>query len=309
LSRSGAGKRVPQGSLFEFERSDLAPQPFLKWAGGKRQLLPEIRKYVPREYGTYFEPFVGAGAVLFDLRPPRAVINDANEELINCYLVIRSNPEELIRLAAEHERNDSKEYFYRLRALDRKPGLRELPAEERAARIIYLNKACFNGLFRVNQRGQLNVPYGKREKTPQVVDPEIIRAVSRYLNEARVEIRCGDFRGAVADAGEGDFVYFDPPYDPVSDSASFTGYASGGFGREEQQALKKVCDALALRGCRVLLSNSDTDFVRGLFRNRRRYSVREVKARRNINSVGAGRGQVGELLIFNNYDVPEAEKR
>jgi DNA adenine methylase len=246
--------------------------------------------------------------VLFDLQPPRAVINDANEELINCYRVVKSNPEELIRLADEHERHDSEKYFYELRALDRKPDLSCLSPEVRAARILYLNKTCFNGLFRVNKEWQLNAPYGKRDKTPQIVDPEVIRAVSRYLNGARVEIRGGDFRDAVASARGGDFVYFDPPYDRAPKSAAFTGYASGGFGREEQKALKRLCDELAERGCRVLLSNSDTDFVRELFRNWKRYTAREVKARRSINSVGTRRGKVGELLIFNNYDVSQAEQ-
>jgi DNA adenine methylase len=306
LRRSGAGKRVPhQPSLFK--RSDLA-RPFLKWAGGKGQLLREIRKYVPREFGTYFEPFVGAGAVLFDLQPPRAVINDANEELINCYRVIKSDPEELVRLAAEHERNDSENYFYKIRSLDRDPGLRTLTPAERAARVIYLNKTCFNGLYRVNASGRFNVPYRKHAKPPQIVDPEVIRAVSRYLNEVSVEIRSGDFKDAVAKAAAGDFVYFDPPYVPASKSASFTAYAPGGFGEESQRALKKLCDDLTERGCRVLVSNSDTGLVRELFRNRRRYAVREVRARRNINSKGARRGEVGELLIFNNYDVTQAEQ-
>lgn len=303
MRRSRAGKRVPlQPSLFK--RSDLA-RPFLKWAGGKGQLLREIRKYVPREFGTYFEPFVGAGAVLFDLQPPRAVINDANEELINCYRVVKSNAEELIRLAAEHERNDSKDYFNRLRELDRgKPGLRALTPEARAARVLYLNKTCFNGLFRVNRSGQFNAPYGKRDKRPQIVNPEVVRAVSRYLNEARVKIRSGDFTGAVGDARAGDFIYFDPPYHPVSDSASFTGYAAGGFGEGEQKALKRLCDELSERGCHVLLSNSATDFIRELYGDENRYAVAEVQARRNINSVGTRRGKVGELLIFNNYRVP-----
>lgn len=303
MRKSRDGKRVPhQPSLFK--RSDLA-RPFLKWAGGKGQLLKEIRKYIPREFGTYFEPFVGAGAVLFDLQPPRAVINDANEELVNCYRVIKSNPEELIRLAAEHERNDSEEYFYGQRLLDRKPGLSGLSAEVRAARIIYLNKAGYNGLFRVNKQGQLNVPYRYHEKPPQIVDPEVIRAVSRYLNEAGVEIKCGDFRDAVSGAAAGDFIYFDPPYDRPPKGGGFTAYASGGFGRDEQKALEELCAELSERGCQVLLSNSDTDFVRGLFRNRRRYEIREVKARRNINSVGSARGEVSELLIFNKYDVAQ----
>jgi len=246
--------------------------------------------------------------VLFDLQPARAVINDANRELINCYQAVKSNPEELISLAAEHEARDSKKYFYRLRSLDRKPGLHSLADVARAARVIYLNKTCFNGLYRVNSRGHFNVPYRNHDKPPQIVDPEVIRAVSRYLNEARVEVRSGDFRDAVAAAGDGDFAYFDPPYDPVSRSASFTAYASGGFGEEEQQRLKAVCDELTERGCRVLLSNSATSFIKNLFDDPEHYTVREVKARRNINSVGARRGEVGELLIYNNYDVPEAQQ-
>ncbi|HEX8721169.1 MAG TPA: DNA adenine methylase [Pyrinomonadaceae bacterium] len=306
MSRRRAGRRAPQLPL-PFERSDLA-RPFLKWAGGKRQLLPEIRSLRPATFGTYFEPFVGAGAVLFDLQPPRAVINDANGELINCYRVVKAQPEELIRLAGEHERRDSKEYFERLRALDRDPGLRALTPVERAARVIYLNKTGFNGLYRVNRRGHFNVPYRNHVKTPQIVNPEVIRAVSRYLNDARVRIRSWDFERAVAGAGAGDFVYFDPPYDPVSQTSSFTAYDRGGFGEREQERLRGVCDDLTGRGCRVLLSNSDTELVRGLFGDRGRYRIREVKARRNINSVGARRGAVGELLIYNNYDVPQAEQ-
>lgn len=246
--------------------------------------------------------------MLFDLQPPRAVINDANEELINCYHVVKSNPEELIELADRHERNDSAKYFYELRALDRAPGLAALSNVARAARIIYLNKTGYNGLYRVNRHGYFNVPYRHHVKTPQVVNPDAIRAVSCYLNGARVKILCGDFRRAVADASDGDFVYFDPPYDPVSQTSSFTGYAAGGFGEEEQKALKFLCDDLTRRGCRVLLSNSATKFVRVLFEDTRCYTVLEVKARRNINSVGARRGKIGELLIYNNYETGDARR-
>jgi DNA adenine methylase len=154
----------------------------------------------------------------------------------------------------------------------------------------------------------LNVPYGHYVKPPQVVNPEVIRAVSRYLNDARVEIKCGDFKKAVAAATAGDFVYFDPPYHPVSKSASFTSYAARGFGEEQQEELRDVCEDLTRRGCQVLVSNSATAFIKKLFDDPRRYTVREVKARRNINSVGTRRGQVGELLIYNNYDVPKAQQ-
>lgn len=287
---------------------DNLVQPFLKWAGGKRQLLPEIRKYIPKAYNLYFEPFVGAGAVLFDRQPPAARINDANEELINCYRVVKENPEELIRLCQRHQRLHDKDYFYRLRKLDRRPDFKRLPAEQRAARLIYLNKTCYNGLFRVNRLGQFNVPWGDFKKKPRIVDEPIIRAVSRYLNEAGIEPTHDDFETAVAAARAGDFVYFDPPYDPLSKTASFTSYNLAGFGEGRQRQLKRVCDELTERGCRLLLSNSDTDFIKGLYDDERRYTVRKVTASRSINSVATRRGKISELLIFNNYDVKQVEE-
>ena len=275
-------------------------QPFLKWAGGKRQLVPEIRKYIPAKFKLYFEPFLGAGAVLFDLQPQAALINDANEELINCYRVIKEDPEGLIKHAREHR--NMKEYFYRLRSLDREPGFKSLSRLERASRIMFLNKTCYNGLFRVNSQGQFNVPFGKYAN-PVIVDEIVIRAVSNYFNEADVQISNDDFEKALSGAGRGDFVYLDPPYDPVSDTSSFTGYNLISFGRDEQRRLHNVCDDLTSRGCKVLLSNSATDFIRELYGNANRYSILDVEASRNINSVGASRGKISELLIFNNYDA------
>lgn len=280
-------------------RNDLL-QPFLKWAGGKRQLLPEIRKYVPR-FRLYFEPFIGAAAVLFDIQPQSAVINDANPELINCYRVIKRDPEGVIAKLRQHK--NEKNYFYHLRSLDRDPGFQTLPDVDRAARIIYLNKTCYNGLFRVNSQGQFNVPFGNYAN-PNIVDEVVIRAVGRYLNEANIEISNDDFAAAVSGARRGDFVYFDPPYDPLSDTASFTGYNLNSFDRGEQRRLKEVCDDLTRRGCKVLLSNSATDFIRGLYDDPH-YAIVEVEASRNINSVATGRGKINELLIFNKYDVQE----
>ena len=274
-------------------------QPFLKWAGGKRQLIPKIRSLVPRKYRVYFEPFVGAGALLFELQPTRAVINDVNSELINCYDVIKDHPEQLLKHARSHPIN--KKYFYRLRSQDRDPDFVKLSALERASRIIFLNKTCYNGLFRVNSRGQFNVPFGKYTD-PTVVDDNVIKAVSQYLNDANVQILNKDFEMAVKDAKRDDFVYFDPPYDPISDTSSFTGYNLPYFDRAEQQRLREVCDDLHRRGCKVLLSNSATEFIQDLYSDSTKYTIINVPANRSINSVGNSRGKVNELLIFNNYD-------
>ncbi len=275
-------------------------QPFLKWAGGKRQLIPIIKKYVPRKYTQYYEPFIGAGAVLFSLQPAKSVINDTNPELINCYEVIRDHPDELLDLCVQHERNNSKEYYYKLRSQDRHDEFKKLSSIDRAARIIYLNKTCFNGLFRVNSQGQFNVPYGDYVN-PTIADPAIIKAVSAFLNQRSVRICRGDFSEAVVTAKKGSFVYFDPPYHPISDTSSFTGYSMDGFGIHEQERLKLLCDNLSDRGCQVLVSNSNAPLIRELYSDSR-YEIVEIKASRAINSVGAKRGKVGELLIYNKYE-------
>ncbi len=301
MSSTEAVTKRPRQQRLPFRKNDLL-QPFLKWAGGKRQLLREIRKYCPRRYGIYFEPFVGAGAVLFDIQPRQGVINDANGELINVYRIIRNDPEGLIALLNQHQERNTKEYFYQLRSLDRDHAFEALTEVERAARIIYLNKTCFNGLFRVNSQGQFNVPYGSYKK-PLIYDEVVIRAVNHYLHEATVDISNGDFEEAVSGAGRGDFVYFDPPYDPISDTSSFTGYNLPAFDREQQKRLKRVCDDLTRRRCKVLLSNSATGFIRELYDDPTRYTIIEVSANRNINSVATGRGKISELLIFNNYNA------
>ncbi|WP_409973208.1 DNA adenine methylase [Bacillus sp. Bva_UNVM-123] len=268
-------------------------QPFLKWAGGKRQLLPEIRKYIPTKINTYYEPFIGAGAVLFDIQPEKAVINDINIELVNVYQVIKSNADELIEDLKKHE-ND-KEYFYEIRNLDRTPAYMELSPIERASRIIYLNKTCFNGLFRVNSKGQFNVPFGKY-KNPQIVNEHVIRAVHSYLSTNDVQILNTDFEKVVEGAKEGDFIYLDPPYDPVSSTSSFTSYSLDGFNREDQQRLKNLFVELDRRGCNVLLSNSATDFIKELYED---YHIEIVSASRHINAKASGRGKIDEVLVMN----------
>ncbi|RIK43215.1 MAG: DNA methyltransferase [Chloroflexi bacterium] len=277
-------------------------QPFLKWAGGKRQLLPYLRDYFPEfsSRATYFEPFLGAGAVLFDLQPHKAHVNDANTELINCYEVIKCNPEALIEDIRRHE--NTSEYYYQLRELDRSPDYEKLSPVQRASRIIFLNKTCYNGLFRVNSQGHFNVPYGNY-KNPTIIDEIVIRAISSYLNKYDITLTNLDFAEAVKTAKRGDVVYFDPPYDPISDTSSFTGYNLDKFGRDEQRRLKSVFDELTARGCKVLLSNSSTEFIEALYVD---YQVFRIRASRNINSVATGRGQIDEFLILN-YD-PDIKK-
>ncbi|MCM3799341.1 DNA adenine methylase [Caldibacillus thermoamylovorans] len=269
-------------------------QPFLKWAGGKRQLLPEIRKYVPKRMGTYYEPFLGGAAVLFDLQPKKAVINDINSELINTYLVIKNNVDELIEDLRKHE--NTSDYYYKIRDLDRdKNRFSKLSDVEKASRLIYLNKTCFNGLFRVNSQGQFNVPFG-RYKNPNIVNEFVLRAVSHYLNNNEVKILNGDFADAVSSAKKGDFVYLDSPYDPVSETASFTGYTLGGFSKDEQIRLRDLFVDLDKRGCKVLLSNSATDFIKDLYKD---YHIEIVSATRNINSIATKRGKIDEVLVMN----------
>ncbi len=279
---------------------NVLAQPFLKWAGGKRQLIPTIKEFLPIKYTQYYEPFVGAGAVLFSIQPKKAIINDTNNELINCYQVIKENPQELLILCQKHKERNSKEYYYKLRALDRSDDFKNMSSIERAARIIYLNKTCFNGLFRVNSSGQFNVPYGNYSN-PSVADPAVIKAISTYLNQANIRIEVGDFEKVVTTCRKGAFIYFDPPYHPISDTSSFTGYSMGGFGKEEQIRLRDTCNNLSDRGCQVLLSNSNADFIRSLYDDSR-YKIVEVKANRAINAVGSKRGQISELLIHNKYD-------
>lgn len=271
-------------------------QPFMKWAGGKRQLLPEIRKYIPKKFNTYYEPFIGAGAVLFDIQPKKAIINDVNIELVNVYNVIKNNVDDLIEDLKKHE-NDS-EYFYSIRDLDRQEIYKDLTPIERASRVIFLNKTCFNGLFRVNSQGQFNVPFGKY-KNPQIVNEIVLRAVHNFLTSNDITILNHDFEAVLENAKKGDFIYLDPPYDPVSDTSSFTGYSLDGFNRDDQIRLRNLFVELDKRGCKVLLSNSATEFVKDLYKD---YHIEIVSATRNINSKASGRGKIDEVLVRNYGD-------
>lgn len=268
-------------------------RPFLKWAGGKRQLLPQIRPFVPKSFETYFEPFLGAGAVFFDLRPERAVVNDLNTELINVYRVIQQDVDELLADLRRH-RND-KDYYYQVRDMDRSDTFGQLTPVQRASRILFLNKTCYNGLFRVNRHNEFNVPFG-RYKNPKIVNEAVLRAVHQYLQQHQIRIFNEDFEAVALKAQPQDFVYFDPPYDPVSDTASFTGYNINGFGRDTQVRLQRVMDTLTHRGCRVLLSNSATPFIQELYQG---YTQVPIMAKRAINSNGQRRGRVQEMLILN----------
>ena len=284
-----------QLTLYNIRSKDSLVQPFLKWAGGKRQLLPFIRKYLPKNFNIYFEPFLGAGAVLFNLQPEKAFINDLNEELINCYKVIKYFPDELLESINKYI--NTEDYYYKIRQLDRTKNYFGLSDIEKASRIIYLNKTCYNGLFRVNSKGHFNTPFGNY-KNPKIIQKSTIYAINRFLNINNIEILNVDFEEAVNNANKGDFIYFDPPYDPISITSSFTGYNLDRFNKNEQIRLQKVIKKLTWKGCKIMLSNSSTDFIKNLYKD---FNIISVPANRSINSNGDGRGKIEEYLIIN-YD-------
>ena len=270
------------------------PVPFIKWVGGKTQLLPEIEKHMPKNYGTYFEPFLGGGAVLFNLMPNRAVVNDLNSELINAYQMVMQKPDELIKQLTDLFNRDSKENYLAVRAVDRTGEILNYSAVQRAARFIYLNKAGYNGLWRVNQKGQNNVPYGQHKKLTVPINQ--IKADSNFLANSDIVFKTGDYQNCTAQIVPGDFVYFDPPYVPVTPTASFTSYTKKGFGLVQQKQLVELARNLASQGVYVMLSNSDTKLTRQLYKNKC-FHIHKVKARRSINRNGAKRGKVGEVII------------
>lgn len=268
-------------------------RPFVKWVGGKRQLIPVIRQKIPNHFTTYIEPFVGGGALLFELQPEKAKINDANSELINVFKIIKDDPYCLLRSLKNHK--NTSDYFYSMRALDRNVTYKGLSPVEKASRLIYLNKTCYNGLYRVNKSGQFNAPFGKY-KNPKIVDEENILAISEYLNHADLEISNVDFEESLNAVEKGSFVYFDPPYDPSSLSSNFTNYMPEGFNIFDQVRLRDLCDKLSAKGIKFMVSNASTPFIQDLYKN---YHIQIIQAKRSVNSNGDKRGFVNEVLITN----------
>jgi DNA adenine methylase len=276
-------------------KNNILVAPFLKWVGGKRQLMPSIVENLPeniKDY-KYIEPFIGGGALLFNLQPKNAIISDLNEELINVYEVIKNNLDELIIDLKKHK--NEAEYFYKIRGLDRNEQFKNLTAIQRASRLIYLNKTCFNGLYRVNNAGEFNSPFG-RYKNPNIVNEPTLKAVNKFLNTNKIEVKCGDYSETLKQTDKKSFVYLDPPYHPISESSNFTGYVQGGWNMYDQVDLKKACDELNKKGVKFLLSNSSAEFIKDLYKD---YSIIIVKANRAINSNGADRGEIDEVLIRN----------
>ncbi len=266
-------------------------KPFLKWAGGKTRLLPELLKYVPETYNRYIEPFVGGGALLLELQPERAIVSDLNKDLIDAYSSVLLYPDRLCELLDIHKSNDSQDYYKKIVGIRNRNKM--VTVNERAAMLIYLNKTCFNGLFRVNRNGGFNVPYGKYDNQ-EIYDAENIKNVHAYLYSHVSVLPALFFYTTLNLAEAGDFIYCDPPY-----HGGFTAYTAQGFTEEDQMELAGMCADLSNRGCHVLASNSNTDFIKQLWEQYRCFDIYEVEAPRSINCKGNGRGKIKELIITN----------
>lgn len=268
--------------------------PVLKWAGGKRQLLDTLIPLVPKDYSVYCEPFVGGGALFFALQPQSACINDVNHELIRVYTVIKNDVDVLIEQLKQFQNN--KDQFYEIRSWDRnKDKYTHLSDIEKAARIIYLNRTCFNGLFRVNASGEFNVPFGNYAN-PNIVNEPVLRAISFYFNNSEIVFNAVDYAEILKNLPDNAFVYLDPPYDPVSVTANFTGYTKDGFSRDEQIKLRKCCDELNERGIKFMLSNSATDFICDQYS---KYNIEIISAKRLVGADASKRGRIQEVIVRN----------
>ena len=276
----------------------VIPKPFVKWAGGKRQLIPTLNQNLPDSFGTYFEPFLGGGALLFHMLTERngqkCSISDLNSDLVLAYTTIRDRVDSLISSLKSHERNyqkDSKSYYYSVRENNPRSQI------EKTSRLLFLNRTCFNGLYRVNSKGKFNVPLGKYTN-PNIINEENLRSVSSILQASRVSIKCRDFGAVLKDAKKGDLVYFDPPYQPVSNTSNFTSYTSKNFSFDDLSRLAELCQNLDEKGCKVLLSNSDSKEVSEMF-SKKPWKISKIRANRSINSDSKKRTGHFELLIKN----------
>ena len=291
--------QASEEALLSIDASNQPPSPFVKWAGGKGSLLHELLVHVPLNLSNYYEPFLGGGALFFAVcgrnTPFNAHFSDINDALVNTYKVIKDNSDELIQLLSNlqyeyYSSRNMKDYFYEKR--DWRPS----NSIDLAARLIFLNKTCYNGLYRVNSRGEFNVPFG-RYKKPKILNAENIRAVSRALRRTNAKIQSSDYKTALSNCGKNDFCYLDPPYQPKSKTSSFTDYSPGGFSERDQAELAEEFKKLVDRGCTVLLSNSETPLTARLYQG---YDVKRVMVNRPINSVGSGRTGYSELLVLGN---------
>lgn len=291
----------PSSNLNLITDATTTAKPFVKWAGGKTQLLEQFEDLFPKKFNNYVEPMVGGGAVFFHLLgtgrlKSNSFLIDNNTELMNCYHIIQENVEELIaeltRLEEEYNQNPE-DFFYEVRKWDRQVGFNQRPAAQRAARTIFLNKTCYNGLYRVNSKGQFNTPFG-RYKNPTICDEENLRAVSSILQDTT--LLTDDFEHCLDIASTNDFVYFDPPYHPLNKTAKFTSYTKEDFGEDDQIRLRDTFAEIAEKGCQVMLSNSDTEFVRDLFGD---FRIHTVYAKRHINSNPNNRGEITEVVVTN----------
>ena len=282
----------------QYDQILVTPKPFVKWAGGKRQLIPILNQNLPDSFGTYYEPFLGGGALLFhiltDKNGQKCSISDLNSDLVLAYTTIRDRIDSLIASLKNHEKNyqkNSESYYYSIRESNPRSAI------EKTSRLIFLNRTCFNGLYRVNSKGKFNVPLGKYSN-PNIVNEENLRAVSHILQSSRISIKCRDFEAVLRDAKKGDLIYFDPPYQPVSATANFTSYTNKDFTYDDLTRLAELCLKLDSRGCNVLLSNSDSKEVAEVFA-KNTWKITRIEANRSINSNSKKRTGHFELLIKN----------
>ena len=282
----------------QYDQILTTPKPFVKWAGGKRQLIPILHQNLPENFGTYFEPFLGGGALLFHLltekNSQKCSISDLNSDLVLSYTTIRDKIDAIITSLKNHEKNyqkDSSNYYYSIRESSPRSDV------EKTSRLIFLNRTCFNGLYRVNSKGKFNVPLGKYTN-PNIINEDNLRSVSQILNASKVSIKCRDFEAVLDDAKKGDLVYFDPPYQPVSSTANFTSYTNKDFTLDDLSRLADLCMDLDSKGCHVLLSNSDSKQVAKMF-SKKPWKISKIQANRAINSNSKKRTGHYELLIKN----------